>query len=70
MTDQYNSLSKGNKRLVWFGYIVYLCWMLLFDGWRLLKHSLENPILRIPAVFILYWIIVFLVLWVIEGFDD
>lgn len=75
MTDQYLSLSKGNKRLVWFGYLAYLFWVFFLDGW---DSVLEDPIERIwnnaffmiAVILLLYWIIIFLVLWVIDGFND
>ncbi|RVU01272.1 hypothetical protein EOD41_04710 [Mucilaginibacter limnophilus] len=70
----YEDLSKGQKRLVWVGFAAYLAWMFLFHGWdniidRFIKPITNNDWIDLGIMFLLYWLIVFAILWVAEGFD-
>ena len=74
MTNTYNNLSKGSKRLIWVGYIVYLAWINLFGGWDMIfdayfKPITNNDFIDLGIMLVLYWVIVFLILWVLEGFQ-
>ena len=70
----YDRLSKGNKRLIWVGYAAYLAWMILFRGWddfidRYIKPITHNDWIDLGIMLTLYWLIVFAVLWVADGFE-
>lgn len=74
MTNAYSKLSKGPKRLIWVGYILYLIWMNLIGGWDavidgFIKPITDNDAIDFAIMLILYWAIVFLILWVIDGFE-
>lgn len=73
MTDSYNNLTQGPKRLIWVGYVAYLVWMNLFGGWDLIIDAHFKPITNSDAIdflimFALYWIVVLLVVWVLDAF--
>lgn len=73
MTDAYNNLDKGPKRLIWAGYVAYLLWMNLFGGWDAIIDAHFKPItnsnlIDFAIMLVLYWIVVFIILWVIDGF--
>jgi len=70
----YSNLTKGHKRLIWIGYAAYLAWMFLFHGWddiidRFIKPLTNSDWIDLGIMFLLYWLIVFAILWVVEGFD-
>jgi hypothetical protein len=74
MTTSYSKLSTGQKRLVWVGYLAYLIWMNLLGGWDLIIDGMLRPItyndyVAFGTMFLLYWAIIFVTLWVIDGFD-
>lgn len=73
MNRAYNNLDKGPKRLIWVGYLAYLIWMNLLGGWdaiidRYLYPITDNNGVDFVFMLALYWVIMFLVLWVWDGF--
>lgn len=74
MTNSYDKLSKGSKRGITVGYLAYLFWVFFLDGWdSVLENPIEriwnNAIFMIAVILLLYWVVVFLVLWAIDGFE-
>lgn len=75
MINAYTSLSTGSKRLVWVGYFAYLLWMNLMGGWDLiidgaLRPITYNPFIALGIMLTLYWLVVLLILWVLDGFSS
>lgn len=74
MSNIYANLSKGPKRLIWLGYVIYILWINLFGGWDLifdayLKPITDSDVIDLGIMLVLYWLIVFLLLWVKDGFE-
>lgn len=75
MINAYTNLSTGSKRLIWVGYIVYLLWIVILDGWDTLIDAYIRPITHndfvdVGIMLILYWVVIMLTLWVADGFDS
>lgn len=69
-SSNYSSLSTTTKRFIWLGYLAYLVYIWLLDGFDDLIENIvpvNNDILYIAVAFGLYWIIVFLILWATDN---
>ncbi len=71
--NSYDKLPDGPKRLIWAGYVAYLAFVFLLDGLTPLvdaiRHMLSYDLLVIVAMLLLYWVLIFIALWVKDGFD-